>query len=338
MKRVTIQDIAKEMGLSRNTVAKAFNHGAIAPETKKAILEKAWEMGYPKLDKALLESVCSIENKKIQGTVLVLFDRSPSAFWTRILSGISDGVKANGLRMQLHMVSQEELDTKELLEHLQEDVIGIIFLSVYPSEQIREIGKSGLVMTFLNTPVNAQEYIELGDVYSLESFYSMSKITNYCIEKKACKSFSFIGNAEGSRTIQARYLGFLGECNRQKVVLHPGQLYTRTRDGETRFSYREIEEIIKNMSEIPDAIICEDDEVAMNVALVLLQINPELAKKTIITGFDGIIPDEFFKKDIITVKVHMEEVGKRLVESVVNKVTDPDRDGAFVTLVTYPTI
>ena len=35
MKRVTIQDIAKELEMSRNTVAKAFNNGAILPETKK---------------------------------------------------------------------------------------------------------------------------------------------------------------------------------------------------------------------------------------------------------------------------------------------------------------
>ena len=40
MKRVTIQDIAKELEMSRNTVAKAFNNGAILPETKKMVIKK----------------------------------------------------------------------------------------------------------------------------------------------------------------------------------------------------------------------------------------------------------------------------------------------------------
>ena len=50
MKKVTIQDIAKEMGLSRNTVAKALSNGVVAPETRNAVIQKAWQMGYAKLD------------------------------------------------------------------------------------------------------------------------------------------------------------------------------------------------------------------------------------------------------------------------------------------------
>lgn len=46
MQKVTIQDIAAALGLSRNTVAKAFNGGRIAPETRRAIIRKAKEMGY----------------------------------------------------------------------------------------------------------------------------------------------------------------------------------------------------------------------------------------------------------------------------------------------------
>ncbi len=50
MKKVTIQDIAAEMGLSRNTVAKALNGGLVSPQTRHAVVQKAWQMGYTKLD------------------------------------------------------------------------------------------------------------------------------------------------------------------------------------------------------------------------------------------------------------------------------------------------
>ena len=47
MKRVTIQDIAKTLGVSRNTVSKAINNSqGLAPATRQRILEKAIEMGY----------------------------------------------------------------------------------------------------------------------------------------------------------------------------------------------------------------------------------------------------------------------------------------------------
>ena len=44
-KKVTIQDIADALGLSRNTVSKALNNtGVLAEETRQKILEKAAEM------------------------------------------------------------------------------------------------------------------------------------------------------------------------------------------------------------------------------------------------------------------------------------------------------
>ena len=46
-RRVTIQDIADALGLSRNTVSKAINNtGVLADATKEKILKKAMEMGY----------------------------------------------------------------------------------------------------------------------------------------------------------------------------------------------------------------------------------------------------------------------------------------------------
>ena len=46
-KRVTIQDIADELGLSRNTVSKALNNSeGLAEATRTRIIQKAMEMGY----------------------------------------------------------------------------------------------------------------------------------------------------------------------------------------------------------------------------------------------------------------------------------------------------
>ena len=43
--RVTLQDIADELGVSRNTVSKAINNtGLLSESTKKKVLAKAVEM------------------------------------------------------------------------------------------------------------------------------------------------------------------------------------------------------------------------------------------------------------------------------------------------------
>ena len=55
--KVTMQDIADALKLSRNTVSKAINNtGVIAENTKETILRKAAEMGYRSLTGAAKNS------------------------------------------------------------------------------------------------------------------------------------------------------------------------------------------------------------------------------------------------------------------------------------------
>lgn len=337
MKKVTIQDIAAEMGLSRNTVAKALNGGIVSPQTKQAVVHKAWQMGYTKLDEGLLAEVRSAYKRNKTGTILVLFNDWQSAFWNKVLSGISFGVNSEGYRMQMHMVDSHDINGEGVLKVIADDVKGIICLSVFPIEFVRGVSKAGLPMTFFNSPVNAQEYIEIGDVINLEGFYSMNRIVDYIIKKRNVKKPCYIGFAEGSRVVQARYLGYLNACNQNAIEIDSKIQFTRP-SNRISFSYSMIEEVIDNMPYLPDAFVCEDDDVAKNVALLLLQKNPHVAKNVVITGFNDIIETDFFRDDIITVGVKMEQLGKRLVKSVLDRINDPEMDISFTTIATYPKI
>ncbi|MCI8315840.1 MAG: LacI family transcriptional regulator [Lachnospiraceae bacterium] len=337
MKKVTIQDIAAEMGLSRNTVAKALNGGLVSPQTRHAVVQKAWQMGYTKLDESLVEEVKSTYRRANTGTILVLFNHMQSVFWTRVLAGISNAVNDEGYRMQLHVVDERDKDGEDTGRLIADDVKGIIFLSVFPAKFVKGIGRKKLPMTFFNSPVNAREYIRLGDVINVEGFYSMSILTEHVIRQKGCTRFAYIGFAEGSRMIQARYLGFLNACNQNNIQLDERLQYTRPANSLS-FSYAMVEEAIKRIPYIPDAVVCEDDDVARNVALVLLQRDPQAAKRVVITGFNNTLDADFFKSDILTVDVRIEEMGRRLVKSVIDRVKCPTMDISVTTIATYPKI
>jgi len=337
MKKVTIQDIAAEMGLSRNTVAKALNGGLVSPQTRHAVVQKAWQMGYTKLDDKLVEEVKSTYRRANTGTILVLFNHMQSAFWTRALAGISNAVNDEGYRMQLHVVDEKDKDGEATSRLIADDVKGIIFLSVFPEKFVKGIGRKKLPVTFFNSPVNAQDYIKTGDVINVEGFYSMDALADYVIRQKGCTKFAYIGFAEGSRMIQARYLGFLNACSRGHVQLDERLQYTRPANNIS-FSYAMVEEVVKNMPYIPEAVICEDDEVAKHVSLALLQRDPQAVKRVVITGFNNTLETDFFKKDILTVDVRIEEMGRRLVKSVIDKVKCPTMDNSFTTIATYPKI
>ncbi len=337
MKKVTIQDIAAEMGLSRNTVAKALNGGLVSPQTRHAVVQKAWQMGYAKLDENLVEEVKSTYRRANTGTIMVLFNHMQSTFWTRALAGISSAVNDEGYRMQLHVVDDKDKDGEATGRLIADDVKGIIFLSVFPAKFVKGIGRKKLPVTFFNSPVNAQEYIRIGDVINVEGFYSMNALTDYVIRQKGCTKFAYIGFAEGSRMIQARYLGFLNACSQNHVQLDDRLQYTCPANS-VGYSYAMVEEVVKNMPYIPEAIVCEDDDVAKHVSLALLQRDPHAVKRVVITGFNNTLETDFFKKDILTVEVRIEEMGRRLVKSVIDKVKCPTMDAAFTTIATYPKI
>ncbi|MCM1181793.1 MAG: LacI family transcriptional regulator [Roseburia sp.] len=335
MKKVTIQDIAAEMGLSRNTVAKALNGGLVSPQTRQTVLEKAWQMGYAKLDERMLQEMQAGSRRANTGTILVLFQNLQSAFWNKTLAGISMAVNDEGYRMQLHVVDEGDENGEGVMRAIADDVRGIIFMGVFPIGFVRAVSRAGLPMTFFNSPIYAQEYIELGDVVNVDGFYSMNRLTGHVIQRKGCTKLAYIGYAEGSRMIQARYLGFLNACNQNGIELDARLLFTHP-SNHVSFSYAMVEAAVKRFPYIPEAVICEDDDVAKNVALALLQSDPSAAQRTVITGFNNTIEPDFFKRDILTVEVRMEELGRRLVKSVLDRASKPSMDVTFITIATYP--
>ena len=251
--------------------------------------------------------------------------------------GISNAVNDEGYRMQFHVVDEKDKDGEATGRLIADDVKGIIFLSVFPAKFVKGIGRKKLPVTFFNSPVNSQEYIKIGDVINVEGFYSMNTLIEYVIRQKGCTRFGYIGFAEGSRMIQARYLGFLNACSRYHVQLDERIQYTRPANNVS-FSYAMVEEVVKNMPYIPEAIVCEDDDVAKDVALALLQRDPQAVKQVVLTGFNNTLETDFFKKDILTVDVRIEEMGRRLVKSVIDRVKCPTMDASFTTIATYPKI
>lgn len=337
MKKVTIQDIAKEMKLSRNTVAKALNGGRVSIDTKMNVVKVAQQMGYAKIGDQLREELQQYSRRHYTGTILVLMQKWESVFMQPIVTGMTQGALLEGFRIQVHIVDEDSMRAEIILGQLYEDVRGIIFLGVFPTAFVKQIAAGGLPITFFNTPVNAQEYIEIGDVYSLESFYAMNRMISYCIENRHCRSFMFIGDAEGSRGIQARMLGFIGACNQHGIKIPDKMLCTRPQKDKF-FTYSEVKLVLEALEEMPDAFVCENDEVAKQVALWLFQNEEGHGLQHVITGFGNQIGQDFFRQDIVTVEVRMEALGKRLVKSIVDRVKDPDMDISFVTVATYPKV
>ena len=73
MKKVTIQDIADALGISRNTVSKAINNSdGLADATREKILQKAVEMGYKQFSYIQAQARLGLPSGQQKGEIALL--------------------------------------------------------------------------------------------------------------------------------------------------------------------------------------------------------------------------------------------------------------------------
>ena len=107
--RVTSEDVAKFVGVSRTTVSLVLNDVPgiqISPETRQRVIEAATTLGY--VPNAMAQALV---NRRTQVIGLV-FTRQPhhiatDAFLPQVLDGILEVVRSNNLRLLIDIVEQE---------------------------------------------------------------------------------------------------------------------------------------------------------------------------------------------------------------------------------------
>ena len=334
MKKVTIQNIAAELNLSRNTVAKALNGGTVSYETRMTVVKKAKTMGYSKLSKQLIEEMDKATLEKKGGTILVLFDRADSLFWNKILTGISDECSDRGFRMQLHIVDGRDSNGAETKKLIEEDVCGIIFLCVFPVPFVEGLSKAKVPMVFLDAPTNAGEFMRYGDVITQEGWYSVYEMVNTVI-KQGKIEFAFIGYENGSKSVHDRFDGFMNAMKVNNLPVDKRLIFTE-KVQDDYYNYSVIENLVNGLPNMPEVFVCTNDDIAKYVAISLSKVDEKLAEEVVLIGFDNTIEETFFKKGIITANVRKEALGRKLVRSLMDQIDYPDKDFELTAIATYP--
>ena len=140
--RVTIQDIADELGISRNTVSKAINNtGVLADATRDKVLKKAMEMGYKQFSYVTAakpgSSVLSIPAPKEKTEIAVFLTNfvGGNHFAIVMLDKFQKELAVLGYSLTMHRLLTEELDNMKLpASFSQERTAGIICIEMFHYE------------------------------------------------------------------------------------------------------------------------------------------------------------------------------------------------------------
>lgn len=323
MRKVTIQDIAKELNLSRNTVSKALrNSEQVSYETKCMIIKKAYEMGYTKLSPAVLKQFRLRDKSDKIKTIVVLIKREISIFWNSIIMGISDELNRCGCKLQLNFISDEDEKDLILPLDLDEEVSGIIILSVFSKNYIDEIMKYDIPTVFLDAPSNVETIANYGDIIICEGVNSVKQITANLISQ-GLRKIGFIGDITYCKTINDRYQGYLKALEEANIEFD-SSIVAAYHAQNKFYMTQEVEAALNKFPYIPEAIVCANDDIALDVIRYLKNRGLAVPGDVAVTGYDDMESLTQVEPFITTVRVPKQKLGRRLVQQLMWRIKYPD--------------
>lgn len=331
MKKITIQDVAKELNLSRNTVAKALNNSdTVAYETRYVVIKKAYEMGYSKLSPLVLNEYKIKDRLEKARTVVVFARRELSTFWNRIIMGISDELNKNNCKLQLNFISEDD-EAKHIAPlDVDTDMCGIIILNVFQKDFLELILKKDVPVVFLDGPSDVFEISTMGDIVIFEGFHTTRKITEHLLNQ-GNKKIAFIGDISYCRTIRDRYEGYRAALLNNGI--EPEEQYLITRHVEHKYyKQEEVNAELEKLKELPEAIVCANDDIAKDVMLWLKRRGIKVPEEVAVTGFDDKEEVELLSPALTTVHIGNQRMGRRLVQQLIWRIDNMDLPKEIITI------
>lgn len=319
MEKVTIQDIADALGISRVSVWKVFSgREGVSEDLKNKIIAKAIDMNYNMPPQFYNEK--AIASKK-QYTISVAISRpETSSFWVNTIHEIAREASMQNANV-LYTYLPSEIDSAYELPSVLSDgtVQGIIILNVYNPKMIQMLSKLDTPKVFMDTSTSVPFNNLNGDLILIEGRNGIYAITEHIL-KLGKKKIGFIGDIGYAQTNFERYYGFKDAMKDYNIPIDDKYCLTSPIGADTY--QEEIEDFINGLDTLPDAFICVSDYVANIVCEIMSNKGLNIPEDILISGFDE-ISDLHSIVPLTTVKVDNQEFGMRLANQIIYRMKHP---------------
>ena len=331
-KKVTIQDIADELGISRNTVSKAINNSeGLADATRERVLQKAVEMGYKQFSyvgalaavsgAAAATATGHPQAQGYRGEIALVTGSflAHSHFASLMLDKFQREISQLGYTMNTHRVTPVELENKTLPITMNLDQIkAIMCIEMFDWDYDEMLCGLGIPILFVDGPAKRGGRNLPADQLYMDNFTEISRFVNDMLGKGFTK-IGFVGDYDHCQSFFERYTAFY------LTMLMAGQKV------EDHFVIRqnhreELTEIIPDMPELPEIFICANDFVATDLMQALAAAGKRVPEDVRICGFDDSAESRLSKPPLTTVHIHTQVIAYSAVHLLISRIKAPSLD------------
>lgn len=322
MKKVTIQEIANELGVSRNTVSKALNHaGSLAGATQDRILKKAVEMGYKQFS-YLRDAGAGRNGEQEKGEIALLSGKVfvSDSFTSKMLNKMKEDFPRYGYH-NLNSYPVEEENIRQLALPLAFDpgkVRGVICIELFDRAYDEMLCSLGLPILFVDGP-NKRAGIDLpADQIYMDSASPVTRLVNDLLAHGS-RRIGFIGDYEACQSLFERYTAF--RC----AMLMAGA------PVEERFCIRasaleEVEAAMASLSDFPDAFVCAYDLIAAEAVHALRKLGKSVPGDVQVSGFNDSPNSRIMTPNLTTVHIHTDVMAAAAIQLLISRIDEPGLD------------
>lgn len=329
-KKVTMQQIADYLGVSKFVVSKALSgKGGVSEATQERVIQAASQLGYFSQKNAYVKTMKLEQLPKVSAagkqSVLVLmpnirFQTKESHYWGRILDGIALRLEEDGLGMVI--VSEQSVD--HFLHFLNPNgILGLIGVGEISTPLLLEVHRIGMPMVL----VDHEDMLIPSDTVFTSNYESMYRLTKHLIGKGHTQ-LCFVGDINYSRSFKDRFMGFRSALEEQAGNA-PGFGISDDRYLSVEgFEHEQFKEPIKQwaakrlkVKALPTALLCANDMIAIGAVHALQELGVAVPEEVSVTGFDNIDDSYRMTPALTTVHVPKEALGKRAVERLISRIS-----------------
>ena len=327
--KVTIQDIANELQLSRNTVSKAINNtGVLADATREKILRKAAEMGYKQFAylplfqedtaKAAEHSILPSDKREI--AMLTTQFLSSSHFSSMMLDRFQSEIEHLHSCTSIHRISPIELKEKKLPSSLNiQRTAGIICIEVFDYDYAQMLCDLDVPLLFVDTPVMDMRPPLKADRLYMENRIEVQNAVAHMVQRGK-KRISFAGDKNHCQSFFERYMAYKDAV--EYFGLTEGLSTCAMPSGQQNYPVS-LYETIRRFKTMPDAFVCANDFVAMDLVKALNELGYSVPDDIWVCGFDDSQEASYFAPRLTSIHIHGQIMGYTAANLLMTRIEEP---------------
>jgi LacI family transcriptional regulator len=326
MPELTLEDIAKQVGVSRATVSRVVNgFPNITPEVRTKVLEAIQETGYH--PNAAARSLASQRS----GVIGLMLPRSVSTFFIdpffpQLTQGIAYGCNKNDLTLSLYLVSNKEDEEKIYPRISRRGLLdGILVQAGQPDARMMEyLATSRVPNVILGRPFAPEgaNYIDVDNVSAANT------ATRHLIKLGHKRVATITGERDSAVTID-RLEGY------KQAMKSAGFKIDESLIVEGDFTepggYSAMQRLLEAK---PDAVFAASDIMAVGAMNAVLAAGLRIPEDIAFVGFDDVPIATMTKVKLTTIRQPILQFGIKAVELLIDVINNGKKPARRITLET----